>query len=204
MHKFLGVLFCQCVCIFKCCMLPYHCTRRFMYICIYGLLYAFTFLPERKKRKRGTKCDRVPLYVVDWRQPMMTCKCMKATAVRNINSRETTVWLFVSVCVVVCRCRCVFLLMWVVALWMHSFQPLPVHMWLCESAFTCMYSSTSASADMSLSACACGSVVLWMLTEDVQHYSSCFIYPLRARLPMKTTGVLTGRSHSMPESVTQH
>lgn len=38
-----------------------------------------------------------------WRQPMMTCKCIKATAVRNINSRDTILWLF-SWCMKSCVC----------------------------------------------------------------------------------------------------
>lgn len=38
MHKFLGVLLCQFVCIFKCCMLPYHCIHRCMYIHIWTIV----------------------------------------------------------------------------------------------------------------------------------------------------------------------
>ncbi len=65
--------------------------------------------------------------------------------------------------------------------------PIPLHLLVCPSACVCV------------EVWACGRVLY--MCSIVPHL---FIYHLRAKLSMTTTGVLTGRSHSMPESVSQH
>lgn len=127
-----------------------------------------------------------------WKQPLITCKCMKAAAVRNINSRETTEWLFVSVW---WWYGSVFMgILW--SDYIHFFLFLHVcdcvNLCMDSNQFTCMQSNTSALAGGSGGMC----------SIDVRLYSSSFINHLSVRFPLKTTGVLTGRSHSIPEPVT--
>lgn len=153
----------------------------------------FAFRPEREKQRERYDGWQSAIISAGWRQLMKTCKCMKATAVRNINSRGDN---SVIVCHRVCVCvwlrvgGCTVHMFIYFFTYIHPYIPGCVSLCMYASPFICMYSNMGICSCVfrmvmcvELCARACVCVRAWIYSVDVQHSSSSLYIPLEGQPP---------------------
>lgn len=156
------------ICIFEC---FYVVVLLHLQVCTYSI-WTIAFVPSWKEKENRKHEFAAEFHYMQWlKADYDDCKCMEATAVRNINSRETTGWLFLGAC-------------WVVHVgvspcgWLHSEN---IYFCLCLYSFGCvrlciyanpsifMYCNTPAFAAIF------PYVFFWIVDEWTGTLGGCFI-----------------------------